>query len=238
MSIVDDLNDIDSPPVATTESNRGTYDIVVSGGLDNNYCFDLQNGSLLVTGPVFTFPFRIDFGNVNKDETATESVNIVNAGDGVLTVSAINMPLGFTTDQTAFELATGNTATITLTFSPTEGKVYTGDLVLVSNDGTDLIALSGEGMPVTGIDDDVMDDNEVQIFPNPATHQLTIDVSGSPQVSNDVSLVDTKGVSRFILNTTRERIVVINVSSYETGICLLKIASEKGTVFKKVMIKC
>lgn len=237
----DDLDDIDSAPVASATANsasdRGTYDIVLSGGTDNNYSFDFQNGSLLVTGPVFSLPASIDFGNINKDESATESVNVANTGDGLLNVSSINLPPGFSADQAAFELVPGASTTIVITFSPTEGKVYTGNLVLTSNDGTDLIALSGEGMLVTGVDDKVLDDEEVKMYPNPAVNELTIDLTAGPSGSVNFSLIDPQGQERLSLTDVRERRITLDVSSYRMGIYLLRIEGRKGTVFKKVMIE-
>ncbi len=237
----DAVTDLDALPTistsATSESDRGAYDIVPSGGADNNYSFDLRNGTLTVTGPVFTLPTSIDFGQVDSGESATESVAIQNTGDGVLEVSAISMPPGFTVDETAFNLAVSESTTLTITFSPTEGKVYNGNLVLSSNDGTSLIALTGEGMLVTGLDDEILDEEEVKTYPNPATNELTIDLTAGPAGPVDLSLIDPKGQERLSLSDVRERKVTLDVSSYRMGIYILKIESRKGTVFRKVMVE-
>lgn len=237
----DVVNDLDTPPTistsATSESDRGTYDIVLSGGADNNYSFDLRNGTLTVTGPVFALPSSIDFGQVNSGESATEQMVIQNTGDGLLQVSAISMPPGFTVDQTAFDLAVSESITLTITFSPTEGRVYNGNLVLSSNDGTSLIALTGEGMLVTGLDDEILDEEEVKTYPNPATNELIIDLTAGPAGPVDLSLIDPKGQERLSLSDVRERKITLDVSTYRIGIYILKIESRKGTVFRKVMVE-
>ncbi|GAB5523536.1 MAG: hypothetical protein Roseis2KO_14080 [Roseivirga sp.] len=237
----DDVSDLDAVPNiatnASSESDRGTYDIVPSGGADNNYSFDFRNGTLTVTGPVFALPSSIDFGQVNSGESATESVVIENTGDGLLQVSAISLPPGFTADQNTFDLAVSESINLTITFSPTEGRVYNGNLVLSSNDGTSLIALTGEGMLVTGLDDEILDAEEVKTYPNPVNNELTIDLTAGPAGLVDLRLLDLNGRERLVLRDVRERKVTLDVSSYRMGIYMLKIESRKGTVFRKVMIE-
>ena len=54
----DDKNGIDVPPslstTATTTSHVGSYSIILSGGSDNNYSFNFQNGTLSVTKAILT----------------------------------------------------------------------------------------------------------------------------------------------------------------------------------------
>jgi hypothetical protein len=64
----DDVSDIDELPTATCDANEsspaGTYDIVISGGSDNNYDFDYSNGTLTVLEEINTVA-------QNKDLTIT-----------------------------------------------------------------------------------------------------------------------------------------------------------------------
>ncbi|GEM_PF-4199168 len=237
----DGVSDIDTAPMASTtatsESDRGTYDIVLSGGSDNNYSFNLQNGVLTVTGPVFTLPVNLDFGEVNSGESKTESVVIENTGDGVLKVSSVNPPPGFAVDQTTFDLGVSESMTLMVTFSPTEGRAYSGNLVITSNDGSSLIPLNGEGMLVTSLDDEVLDDEEVNMYPNPASTRLIVDLTTAPPGPVTIRLTDINGQERLSLNDIRERRVVLDISAYQAGIYILKVESRKGTVFRKVMIE-
>jgi len=68
----DSINDIDTPPIATTTATAssvvGTYSITVAGGTDNNYNFNYVPGTLTVTPnfPPSLFDFQIE---ITEDQT-------------------------------------------------------------------------------------------------------------------------------------------------------------------------
>ena len=105
-------------------------------------------------------------------------------GDG-LEVTNIEAPTGFSVDKTTVTLAVGASEQVTVTFSPTEGKSYNGQISISSNAGTETLNLLGEGAIVTGIDDDLIDQDEVQLYPNPSRDIVTIDLSLAPVVTPD-----------------------------------------------------
>ncbi|GEM_PF-3671059 len=232
---------IDVEPTASTQatetSDRGTYDITLSGGSDDNYDLELINGTLTVTGPVFETPASITFDPLVLGDQATEDISLQNTGDGELSVSAIALPAGYSVDRSVFSLANGSSTSISLTFTPTQGGVFSGDLVITSNDGERSIALSGEGQIVTAIDDEVLDIEEVSIYPNPASHRLTVDMSDSPARVANLMLVDLKGNTVWSTEAVSEKIVKINLERYTEGIYLLFVETEKGSVIKKVSVQ-
>jgi hypothetical protein len=232
---------LDTTPTASTNatetSDRGTYDITLSGGDDNNYSFELVSGILTVTGPVFDLPASITFDLLTLGDVGTEDIIFDNTGDGELNVTGIALPAGYTVGQSAFNVANGTTASITLTFTPTEARVYDGNMVISSNDGERNISLSGEGQIITGIDDDILDLEEVKLYPNPAKDWLTIDLSDSPAGSANLSLIDLNGQSVWQRKEVKEPSIRLNTTAYSEGVYLVIIETNRGSVIKKILIQ-
>ena len=235
----DDVSVIDDTPsiatLATTSSDRGKYDITLSGGLDDNYELKLENGMITVTGPVFTLPASIGFDALTIGSTDTKTITINNTGDGALEVSGITVPIGYSIDKSNFDITNGNSFDVVLTFSPLVQKSYVGNLVISSNDGTSNIALSGEGEVVTGIDDGVLD-LKVKVYPNPTDKWLIIDLSESSSHYANISIVDVSGVLIWEERVTENLAKKVDVSSFGTGLYLVFVETNKGTVIKKILI--
>lgn len=222
---------------ATATSDRGTYAIEVTGGEADNYEFANINGTLTITGPVYSLPSTIAFNNVVIGDTQSEEVTIENMGDGALNVTGIALPAGYSVDQAAFDVNAGSNGAFTVTFTPTVEQVYSGDITITSNNGEESIAISGEGKVVAAIDDDQLDIAEVKVYPNPSNEWLSIDLTDSPANKANLSLIDTQGSISWQLTEETEKQVSVNVSSFSSGMYLLIVATEKGTVIKKVMVK-
>jgi len=78
----DDAGDLDTPPTATctadASSPAGDYDIVPAGGLDDNYDFSYQNGSLAVMGHAPTI--QTPSGTLTSTTSATLGGSIASTG--------------------------------------------------------------------------------------------------------------------------------------------------------------
>ena len=94
----------------------------------------------------------------------------------------------------------------------------------------------GEGAIVTGIDDDVIDQEEVQLYPNPSKDLITIDLSLAPVVVPNIAIVDINGNTVWSVSKVKEQKIQVDVSQYPAGTYLVRISSEKGSVVKKLMI--
>jgi hypothetical protein len=99
------------------------------------------------TGPVISLTGNLAFGNVTVGSTATATLTIANTGTGPLTVSGVAYPAGFTGDFTSGSIAAGASQAVTVTFTPTSGAAFTGNITVTGNQvsGTNTIAVTGNG---------------------------------------------------------------------------------------------
>ena len=177
----------------------------------------------------------ITFDITDIAETATSSFVIENTGDVDIEVSNISAPEGFSVDQTSLTVALGESATINVTFAPSEAKVYSGEIVVSSTAGENRVNVVGEGTIITSIDDDVLDTAEVQLYPNPARNTVTIDLSLAPAIDKNLSIIDLNGQVMWGIQSV-ERKVYVDIGNYPVGTYLVRVATEKGVVVKKLMI--
>jgi hypothetical protein len=178
----------------------------------------------------------IEFAITDIAETATSSFFVENTGDTELSVSDITTPDGFSVDQTTFTVGLGESVEVNLTFAPSEAKVYSGQIVLSTSAGETTINVTGEGTIITAIDDEVLEANEVGIYPNPARNTFTLDLTQAPIVESNLSIIDLKGKILWRRDNNRMNKVEIDISNYLVGTYLVRIATENGVVVKKLMI--
>ncbi|MBN2209966.1 MAG: choice-of-anchor D domain-containing protein, partial [Sedimentisphaerales bacterium] len=99
----------------------------------------------------------IDFGAVYLGDTPTQTVTLGNTGDGNLTISALTIANGFSSNVACtasnshddITLTPGQTLTVILSFTPTYATEYSGNLVIASNDPDaeqTIISLTGQAM--------------------------------------------------------------------------------------------
>ncbi len=114
--------------------------------------------------PIYTaLDSAIDFADNVLGSTITDSVLVINTGGDTLDISAVTVSgTGFSTAVTSLSIATGDTAAIAVSFTPTAARDYTSMLTFSTNDSTmltDTIALSGYGVDAVffeGFDADMM----------------------------------------------------------------------------------
>lgn len=80
-----------------------------------------------------------------------EVFTISNSGTEILNITGITVPNGYSVDWTSGTILVGESQNVTLTFTPTEEKVYSGTVFITSdaNKGKNTISLSGEGINKT-----------------------------------------------------------------------------------------
>lgn len=237
----DGENDLDTPPqastTATASSDRGTYEIVLSGGSDDNYEFNLMNGTLTVTGPVYTLPSSLEFPDTDVDATSELTFSITNTGDGTLEVSAIQTPDGFSADQTSLSVAAGATEELIISFTPTDDQEYNGSLTLSTNDGDLSVQLTGLGLLVTSLENDEFGAVDVKLYPNPTRGVITIDIIKASVTNYDLLITDINGVELLKKQKLYQRQTLVNLTGYQPGMYLLVVESDQGTVTKKIFVR-
>ncbi|MEC7756169.1 MAG: MBG domain-containing protein [Bacteroidota bacterium] len=222
---------------ATSTSDRGTYDIEVSGAEADNYEIVTSNGTLTITGPIYSLPSSITFDALVLGDSQSEEVSINNTGDGALSVTGIALPAGYTVNTSSFTVNESETGSFSVTFTPTAAQIFAGDITITSNNGEETISVTGEGQIVTGIDDEKLDLDEVILYPNPSDQYLMIDLTSSPSVSANLKIVNVQGESAWQQKEVTVKEVMVTTSSINSGMYLLIVETDKGTVIKKVIIK-
>lgn len=237
----DDEAVLDTPPAimtsGTSESDRGVYEITLSGGDDNNYNIHLTNGTLTLTGPVFSLPTSVDFGITDLNISNSVSLTIQNTGDGALIVTEVSLPTGFSTETESFIVEPGETRELAIIFIPTEPRQYEGQAVFNTNDGQFQVNLNGEGMLVTSIDDGLLNENNLKVFPNPAQTSLIINFETEITGSADISFIDSHGQLKWQVENVVPEELELDISDFAPGVYLLRIEHRGKAITKKVIVK-
>ena len=172
-------------PKTTIKLNRGLSSLftavvaVLSLGATAHTVNAANNKTISVSG-------NLAFGNVQLGSSAQAVITISNAsaGSGVLTVSGISLPAGFSTTFTSATLKPGKSTSATIKFSPTAGQNYSGFAVVNSSaaKGTNKLPVSGAGVGQAVILRGNLSFGLVPI--NTSAHQmLTISNSGSTNLT-------------------------------------------------------
>lgn len=129
-----------------TSSSRMTID----GALNITTTYPSLNRSLPLQGKFIAAILKtdkdtVDFGSVAVGSNVTRTLTIYNEGDDTLTITAPTaFPDGFSfVSLSGTTIAGGNSATLTIRFSPTVAKGYSGSIDIVTNAGTKNISLIG-----------------------------------------------------------------------------------------------
>ncbi|MEO9477867.1 MAG: MBG domain-containing protein [Cyclobacteriaceae bacterium] len=232
-STLDDVPSIST--TATASSDRGEYPISLSGGSGVNYELSLQEGVLTITGPVYDLPNAISFLETLVGETSIQKLTIANTGDGQLSVSEIALPEGFTVSDNLFTLEAGSSIDLDITFTPTEEKAYSGDLVITSNNGVEFVSVAGEGTVEEALGAESLTET-VSIYPNPTTQFLSVDISNTAEEILKVRVVDMSGTE--IFNTIKpDGSLTINLAGFTKGVYFLFMETEEGSVSEKIILK-
>jgi len=169
--------------------------------------------------------------------TSEFSVSAFNDGEADLVISEITYPEGFEGPVGGITITSGATESITFSFKPLESRTYDGDIIIRSNGGQAILGVSADGQIITSIDDPQLK-SQLSVYPNPASEIITVDLSkvNIKQV-NYVSLLTLEGDRLSKLLDIKTDLIHIDVGNLPTGVVLLEIATDSGSIFKKVIIK-
>ncbi len=88
------------------------------------------------------------FGRTQVGKTVTAALRIANNGSGLLTVSGLTMPSGYSANWTSGTIAAGRSQDVGITFAPAAAQGYDGTLTVIADQtaGAATIGLSGTGL--------------------------------------------------------------------------------------------
>ena len=164
----------------------------------------------------------------------TSTFEILNSGsnDG-LNISSIETPAGFTVDVSTLSLNAGQSATVTVSFQPTESRTYSGVITInSSNVDSQTIPVTAAGAIITEIPGN-LSPRLINLLPNPVEDLLTIDLGNLTLTDPHIYIYDLNGVIKYHQEGFRSRREVINVSGYASGIYLVRVQGKEGELIKK-----
>ncbi len=131
----------------------------------------------------------------------------------------------------------GESRQVNVNFTPTQEATYLGSLVFTYNGRQATLPVSGIGAIVTGIDDELIDENEIRLYPNPASDAVNIDLSQVHAQALDITFVNAAGKTVNTWNDYREKQLSVRVSDLDNGLYIMQFTDGKSILRKKVIIR-
>ena len=198
---------VTDPNIATVEGNRvtllatGTTTITANVAADANHFPGesvVRTLEVVQESKAMTITGSLAFGDVPVDETAQAKITVANSGTAMLRISGISLPEGFVSDVSIADIAPGGSLDITISFQPKQEMSYNGKMVVVSDatSGSNEVDITGTGITVTGIGDEVTKSRRIEIYPNPSTGVFFL-----RSVSRDINIVQILDMSGRVVDT-------------------------------------
>ncbi len=185
---------------------------------------------------IVVFPTNLSFGNVKIGTTsAPQSYSI--SGANLTSNIIITAPNGYLISTTSGGTYTNtltlnqtsgyvNTTTIYVKFSPTSLQSYNGNITNVSTGATTLnLAVSGNGS--VGIEENIANKFNINVFPNPFTNKTTIEYTITETQNVELSVIDITGKELIKLKNEKQnkgkQTVDIDAQKISTGIYFYKL---------------
>tara|TARA_B100000809_G_C15120256_1_gene524014 strand:- start:92 stop:2716 length:2625 start_codon:yes stop_codon:yes gene_type:complete len=212
-------------------SANGTFIVTLTINDSNSNCFDYYIDTITVTG--VSNPLQCNSGFIMYPDKVTGDITIVNSSTG-------------TNLTYLWNFGDGNTSTLQTpshTYA-TAGPFY---LCLTVDDGLgcvdmycDSIGVNGVvfkaggftiniiGTPIiTGLDNHLELNSDINIYPNPASNQLTIDTELK---INNIKITNISGK---IIKTITTDLNIVNVANLSDGIYFIQLITDERTITKK-----
>ncbi|NJL44411.1 MAG: hypothetical protein HC945_03825 [Nitrosarchaeum sp.] len=124
----------------------------------------------------------LSFDSTRIGETQIKSFFLQNTGNKDLQVTALEFPDGFTGNWNGGTLESGIIRRVDVTFTPTETRAYSGQIVIRSNRtrGDTLVSVQGIGFSDTPTSLGEVFEDKISLYPNPTQYQILIDQSIDP----------------------------------------------------------
>jgi hypothetical protein len=175
--------------------------------------------------------------------SSTKTWTATNNGDAATELRVVSTAEGFSITPVSVQVNPGETKSITAVFSPIQARVYTGVVVFNFDITADIqneeieIALSGEGVIVTGVDNGQISEDAISVFPNPASNYVTIDLSELNGMPVDIQMINPTGVSKLEKEDYDKAELTIDVTNFESGLYIIRFGNDRSLVRKKVLIR-
>ena len=142
--LTSDLEDVYAPIDTTGVLNNirlgaGTWFVTI-----DSYNNQFKIRPAVTSSSVSPAEGTLNYGQVNVNASATQTITITNDGEVAYTPS-VNVTGAYTTDYTPAELAPGESVTVTVTFTPTTDGAANGTMTVTAGNDTYNYTLTGTG---------------------------------------------------------------------------------------------
>ena len=209
----DNIDSLEQAPDADVNANSassaGEYDIIASGGDDNNYTFNYTNATLTINKAKLTVTAQDTSKNYGEPNPPFNVAYIGFLGaDNLMSLDAVPYPM-----TTADENSVPGEYDITLT----GGSDNNYDFIYVN--GTLTVKQGGEVNSITA--------SGIKMYPNPTSDLITI--SSKNNIEIDCKLITTAGE---LLEEAKGRQIKLSLQSYPSGTYLLIINEQSYPIIK------
>jgi hypothetical protein len=211
--------------VKTADGKGGLLEQVLEIAIDN----ELEASVIIEADGAFAETI-LGFSDVQTWE-------LVNDGEVAVEVRIASATPGFSILPGSLVIAAGDTREIEAVFTPQEAREYEGTINLSYAEQTITVAVSGQGLLVTDIEDPILDEELLSVYPNPASDQLRIDLSAFKGQKIDVSISTTDGKRMLMLPSFNDTAISLDVSGYEGGLYIIRVNNKVSAINKKFIIK-
>lgn len=179
----------------------------------------------------------LDFGEVHIDSTIEMTLKIYNSGNNDLQIFSIDYPEGFYSneDLSGFKIAEGDSLSFSVYFTPMIDNNYNEQILIYSNSSSnevEIVNVKGKTFKVTGISNDF--DNDLKIYPNPATHHLIIENLNNHNEIKRIRIISLSG-DEILTTTMPKHNNTLNISHLRSGSYILEVLTEKVKIRKLFM---
>ncbi|MFO7867896.1 MAG: leucine-rich repeat protein [Bacteroidales bacterium] len=214
----------------TEEKNYSGMIKVISDATNGNDSIEVVGTYSPELISIISLSETLIFEDIEVNSHKSKALSINNEGNSPFTVSNIVLPDGYSADWTNGEILADNSQTVTITFSPTEEKKYSGMIKVISDatNGNDSIEVSGMSTITTSIYNTSASDN-LHIHPNPASSYIILP---SELGYTDIEIYTLNGTLLVKQSTFDNK---IKIESLENGMYILKITNNKINIQTKFL---
>lgn len=178
----------------------------------------------------------LDFGIVSVGESNSTPLIISNTGDTDVTIESIETPEGFSTVSVALSVNTNSSLSIPIKFEPSEEKAYSGTLIVNTTAGNFEVSVTGQGVTVTSLDRNLLEDVKFTLYPNPASSFINIDLSTVPYEVQNFQIFDTRGKVMMQGQRNDSMQLQVNIKDYTEGVYYFSLIHEGQRAVKKFIV--
>lgn len=237
--------------IYNNDFNENIYDFAVQGvGATPEINLQGNNTTILNGNATISTLDNTDFGSIIYNSSVTKSFLIQNTGTGTLSISNMLITgananvFNFVNPPTYPINLAGNTSqSFTIQFLPTTAPSNNVASVLITNSDADESSynfiIGGKGLLDVGINNLNKTENFINLYPNPASDFVTINLNSENTSEIQINLYNILGEKvngNDITLLIGEKNKVINTTSLVNGIYFIEIKSENKTYKSKFII--